>query len=120
MNDDILREDIMEMNRRKKVIENYNRGNKEREDEARRVKAIYQANKSNPALLDVLEKARRFVDYHNQIARDGVGMRQNGVDSNGNRINEEYRLSSEERCSELDQAKGIEQLISYIDQRINN
>ena len=116
----IPQEDIDEMNRRKQVIEAHNRKRKEREDEARRVKAIYQANKTNPALLDVLEKARRFVDYHNQIARDGVGMRQNGVDSNGNKINEEYRLSLEERCSELDQAKGIEQLISYIDQRINN
>ena len=87
----IPQEDIDEMNRRKQVIEAHNKKRKEREDEARRVKAIYQANKTNPALLDVLEKARRFVDYHNQIARDGVGMRQNGVDSNGNKINEEYR-----------------------------
>ena len=39
----IPQEDIDEMNRRKQVIEAHNRKRKEREDEARRVKAIYQA-----------------------------------------------------------------------------
>ena len=120
MNDETLREDIMEMNRRKEVIENYKRGNKERADEAKRIKAIYKQHKDNPALTDALEKARLFADYHLKIAKDGVGIKRNGVDSNGNTILEEYRLTPEERCGELDQAKGIEQLIAYVDQRINN
>lgn len=120
MKDETLREDVMEMNRRKKVIENYKRGNKERADEAERIKAVYKQHKDNPALLDALEKARLFADYHHKIAKDGVGMRQNGIDSKGNKVLEEYRLTPEERCGELDQAKGIEQLIAYIDQRINN
>jgi hypothetical protein len=91
---------------------------KERADAAAQLKVEYANVKESPALVDILVKARSFAAYHTKLAKDGIGARNMGVDDSGAPIIEDYHLSSEERLGELDQAKGIEQIISYIEQKI--
>lgn len=93
--------------------------NKERADAAAALKGSYQSLKTEPAMVDVLEKARAFAAYHLKLAKDGVGGKIVGYDDNNQPQVEDITLSSEQRISELDQCKGLEQLISYIEQKIN-
>lgn len=78
----------------------------------------YQKLKDEPAIADIIRFAKQMAAYHTKMAKDGVGAKNMGVDDSGAPIIEDYRLSSEERLSELDQAKGIEQIVSYIEQKL--
>ena len=91
---------------------------KERQDKADALKHVYASEKDSAAIADILEKARSFAAYHTKLAKDGVGAKNAGVDDSGAPIIEDVTLTSEQRMSELDQAKGIEQLLSYIEQKL--
>lgn len=91
---------------------------KERQEKAEQIKADYVANKDNPAVLDILEKARSFAAYHTKLAKDAVGVKNMGFDESGAPMVEDVVFTSEQRLAELDQAKGLEQLISYIEQKL--
>ena len=91
---------------------------KERQDKADELKHIYLTERDSPAIADILAKARSFAAYHTKLAKDGVGAKNVGLDDSGAPIIEDVILTSEQRMSELDQAKGIEQLISYVEQKL--
>lgn len=91
---------------------------KEREDKAVQTKAEYQKIKDEPALVDILEKAKSFAAYHAKLAEDGVGARRVGVDENNQDVLEEYYLDSHQVARELGGSSALRQLIIYIENKI--
>ena len=110
---------VDETTRRRAVKELHEKRAKERAEEIQALKAQYVQIKDSPALADIVAKAKQFAGYHLKLAKDGVGARKVGTDDKNQPIMEDYYLTQEQRVAELDQAKGIEQLISYIEQKIN-
>lgn len=119
MPDQVPNQEVDEQTRRRAVKELHEKKAKERAEEIQALKAHYAQVKDSPAIADIIEKARSFAGYHLKLAKDGVGARKVGVDDKGNAVLEDYYLTQEQRVAELDQAKGIEQLIAYIEQKIN-
>lgn len=113
------RQEVDEVTRRRAVKELHEKRDKERAEEIQALKAHYAQIKDSPALADIVVKAKSFADYHLKLAKDGVGARKVGVDGKGAAVLEDYYLTQEQRVAELDQAKGIEQIIGYIEQKIN-
>lgn len=96
---------------------------KQRQETAKREieqrKADYAAQRDNPALQDILSKAKSFRDYHTKLAIDGVGAKVTAVDPETQKQTvEEYKLSSEETMRELGSASGLTQLIVYIENQL--
>jgi len=104
--------------RRLLAKELHDKNTQERLRERDALRAHYTQIKDSPAFQDILSMAHKFVDFHIRLAKDGVGTRKIGVNNNGNPILEDYVLSHQERVAELDQVKGIEQLIAYIENKI--
>lgn len=92
----------------------------ERKNAEASLRAEYAKIKDSPAFQDILEKGRTFQAYHNKIARDAVGMKPAGKSDGGQEKYEEYTLTSEERLAHLDNAGGIEELIAYIERKVES
>jgi hypothetical protein len=97
----------------------HEKNQEERKRQIEQLKVEYSQIKDSPALADILKKAREFAAWHLKLAKDGVGSRVLGADDNGNPKIEEYYLTPEQRIAELDQCKGQEQLIAYIEGKLN-
>lgn len=91
---------------------------KERKEKLDQLKAEYAQIKDSLALEDILAKAKQFAGWHLKLAKDGVGSKVVGSNDSGQPVTEEYYLTQEQRISELDQAKGQEQLIAYIEAKL--
>lgn len=104
--------------KRKAAKELHERKSKERADEIAHRKHEYAVIKDSPALADIIEKGKQFANWHLKLAKDGVGAKNKGKDENGRDIIEDYYLTAEQRISELDQCKGIEQFVAYIEGNI--
>ena len=95
---------------------------KEKAEERKRLveqrRANYAKIKDEPALADIIAKGKEFAAYHLKLAKDGMGARVTGQDDRGNPIVEDYFLTSDQRIAELDQAKGIEQYVGYIENQL--
>lgn len=90
----------------------------ERTAVAKNTKAIYQAEKDNPLLEDILAKANGFIKYHVKIAQDGVGARKTGhLLTNNQPEVENYFLSNSEVAGEMKKAAGIQELVDYIERQ---
>lgn len=96
----------------------HERKQKERAEKSEEMKNLYHKIKDEPALADILAKGKSFAAYHMKLAKDGVGFKVRGQDENGKDIVEDYVLTSEQRIAELDQCKGLEQLVGYIEQKL--
>lgn len=96
--------------------------NARRAEERKRVedglKSAYAAIADDPAFKDILAKARQFAAYHTKVAKDRVGMRANGTNASGETKYEEYNLTEAERLANLDNAAGIEELLAYIERKL--
>lgn len=97
----------------------HEKAEEKRKAESEELKANYAKIKDEPALADILAKAKTFAAYHMKIAKDGMGSKQNGFTESGQPIIVDYRLTSEERIAHLDQASGQEQLIAYIENKLS-
>jgi hypothetical protein len=91
----------------------------ERLEKVETLKAAYVASKDDPALLDILEKAKAFKEWHNKLAIDGVGARKIGVDDSGADIIEDYYLTDSQIARELGGTSALQQLITYIENKLN-
>lgn len=95
---------------------------KERAEERKRLveqrHAEYAKIKDEPALADIISKGKEFAAYHLKLAKDGMGARVTGQDERGASVVEDYFLTSDQRIAELDQAKGIEQYVAYIEKQL--
>lgn len=91
----------------------------ERVKTAKNIKGIYQAEKDNPVLEDILNKANGFIKYHVKIAQDGVGARKTGhLLTNNQPEVENYFLSNSEIAGEMKKAAGIQELVDYIERQL--
>ncbi len=89
---------------------------KERADVISNTKALYQAERENPLLADILAKAKSLSAMHLQLAQDGVGFRNTGaLLQNGQPEQEVYYFTPDKRCSELDRSAGNLELVNYIE-----
>jgi len=105
-------------NRAQKAKALHEQRSKERADKIANTKAAYQAVKEHPAFVDLVEKAKIFVAYHQKIAQDGVGARPTGYKlEDGSQETETYYLTAEKRVNELERAAGIQQLIDYLERQ---
>jgi len=95
-------------------IKNHEDATKDREAAALELKRAYEQAATGIVLQDILAKMESFVSYFEKIAKDAVGAKVIGKDESRNDIVEEYRLTPEERLSNLDKASGIESLQAYI------
>lgn len=96
---------------------------KQKQEERKRnqeaLKSEYSSARDNPALLDILAKAKTFRDYHTKLAIDGVGAKIVGQDDDRHDIIEEYSLSDSEVHRELGGASALTQLIVYIENQLS-
>lgn len=89
---------------------------KERADAISNAKALYQAERENPLLADILAKAKNLSAMHLQLAQDGVGFRNTGaLLENGMPEQEVYYFTPDKRCSELDRSAGNLEIVNYIE-----
>lgn len=101
-----------------KAKELHEQKNRERADKIANTKAAYQSIKDHLAFLDLAEKAKSFVAYHQKIAQDGVGARPTGYKlEDGTQETETYYLMAEKRVNELERAAGIQELIDYFERQ---
>lgn len=112
MSDEVKQANMTRAQRAKKLHEVNTAQRKQAMDE---LKAIFRKEKDGPIVKHLLYKAREFASYHHKLAKDGVGAKVVGTDEGGQPVTETYYLTSEQRIAELDQAKGMEQLIGYIE-----
>lgn len=113
-----MAEEVDSRTKRQAVKELHERRAKERAEEASAVKAHYTQIKDSPAIADLLVFTQRMAAYHLKIAKDGVGAKLVGKNEDGQNVYEDYYLTQEQRVAELDQAKGIETIQSYLEQKI--
>ncbi|UOF80566.1 hypothetical protein [Caudoviricetes sp.] len=103
---------------KRKKIETHKQKSQERAKEVSDLRAAYKSLEKDPVIVDILTKAKTFASYHSKMAKDGIGARVTGRDAeSGKDIVETVYLTSEQRIAELDQAKGLEQLIAYIERQ---
>lgn len=97
----------------------HKRKSKERAENFAHLKAAYQANKDGLVIKDILEKARKFANYHTKLAQDGVGFRNTGAKlTDGSAEQEIYYFTNEKRVSELDKSAGLLELVDYIERQL--
>ena len=92
---------------------------KQRKTSAEQLKADYLSAKDEPAILDILEKAKQFAAYHNKLAEDGVGAKNMGSDSSGAPIIEDYYLTDSQVARELGGSSALKQLVAYIENKLS-
>lgn len=79
------------------------------------LKAHYLKEKDSPVLADILHKAKKFQEYHEKLARDGVGARKTGYKlEDGSDEVENYFLSDSEISGNMKKSAGIQELVDYI------
>lgn len=111
-------EQVDEATRRKAAAELHKQKTEERKRLMEQRKAEYAKIKDEPALADIIAKGKEFAAYHLKLAKDGMGARITGQDERGAPVVEDYFLTSDQRIAELDQAKGIEQYVAYIENQL--
>lgn len=83
------------------------------------LKALYMQEKDSPVIADILAKAKKFQEYHEKLARDGVGARKTGhklVD--GSDEIENYFLSDSEVAGNMKKSAGIQEMVDYINRML--
>lgn len=114
MEDEVKKADEVDARTRAQAVKQLNKERSEqRASRERELSAWYAEIRGSEALKDILAKGHQFAEYHTKLAIDGLGTRNMGEGKY-----EEYVLSPEERVSELDQAKGMKQLIAYIERKV--
>jgi hypothetical protein len=104
--------------RRKAAAQLHKQKAEERKRLVEQRKGEYAQIKDSPALADIISKGKEFAAYHLKLAKDGMGARITGQDENNQPVVEDYFLTSDQRIAELDQAKGIEQYVAYIENQL--
>lgn len=105
---------------RQKRIEAQREKQRQRTGEIKALNALYNQSKDDPVILDILKTARELGAYHRTIAEDGVANEATGrVDKDGIAEMQMLRLNDRQRMGHLDKAAGIQEMLNYIDRRVN-
>lgn len=114
----IPEEDLDPRTRAQVKKELHERKQKERQQQAADLKMQYVELAEHPALVDFLQKAHAFLNYHNKLAVDGVGARNMGLDEDNQPIIEDYYLTDSQVARELGAVSGLQQLITYVENKL--
>lgn len=89
---------------------------KERANQVIDLKVAYGQKDAQVVVADILEKAKKFISYHNKIAQDGVGARKTGFKTANDQDEvETVYLTNDQRAGHLDKSAGIQELVDYIE-----
>ncbi len=88
----------------------------ERANAERALKHEYSLISDTAAFLDLLNKIKGISDYHQKIAKDGVGFKQEP----GGESSSLVVLEPHERLRELDKSAGIDEISDYIERKLDS
>lgn len=91
----------------------------ERASAQQTIKAAYLSGNGEIILEDLQTKIKTWMSLNNKIAQDGVGNRPTGFKlTDGTPEIETIYLSPEQRASYLDQSKGQQAILDYIERQL--
>ena len=91
----------------------------ERKNDQQTVKTAYLSGKGDVILEDLQKKIKAWIALNNKVAQDGVGARATGYKlEDGSPEVENVYLTSEQRASYLDQSKGQQAILDYIERQM--
>lgn len=79
------------------------------------VDALYLKWSKEPVFEDFMKVINSFADYHRKISQDGIAYKRLSSD----RV-EEITLDPTQRVGHLDKAAGIQEILDYIDRRLQS
>lgn len=92
---------------------------KRRADKESALKSAYRAGDGEAIISDLMEKIAGFIAVNNKVAQDGVGARPTGYKlEDGTPEVENIYLTPEQRASYLDQSKGQQAVLDYIERKL--
>jgi len=90
-----------------------------RKNDIQFIKAAYLSGKGEFIIEDLQVKIKAWMSMNNKIAQDGVGNRPTGYKlQDGSPEVETIYLTPEQRASYLDQSKGMQAILDYIDRQV--
>lgn len=102
--------------RAQKAKEKYDEGAKKRANEQAMLKAAYLNGDGEIIVEDLFKKLRAWIGLNNKVAQDGVGNRPTGYKlRDGSAEIETIYLTAEQRASYLDQSKGQQAILDYLE-----
>jgi hypothetical protein len=77
---------------------------------------LYLQAKKDPVFQNIIKVTQSFIDYHNKLAQDGVGYKEN-INGQGAKLQETIELSDAQRVAHLNKAAAQQEILDYIDRR---
>lgn len=91
----------------------------ERKNEQQTAKTAYVSGNGDVILEDLQKKIKSWIQLNNKVAQDGVGARATGYKlEDGTQEVENIYLTPVQRASYLDQSKGMQAILDYIDRQM--
>jgi len=105
--------------RAQKAKAEHEKKSKERASDQQTIKSAYLSGNGEIILEDIQKKAKAWVALNNKVAQDGVGNRPTGYKlTDGSPEIETIYLTPVQRASYLDQSKGIQTILDYIERQL--
>jgi hypothetical protein len=114
-------EDVKNKNatRAQKAKAVHEKNSETRGNEQKYLKAAYLQGNGEVILEDLQKKIRAWIGLNNKVAQDGVGARPTGFKlTDGTPEIENVYLTPEQRASYLDQSKGQQAILDYIERQL--
>lgn len=107
------------MTRAQKAKAAHEEGATQRKNDQQTVKSAYLSGNGEIILEDLQAKLKAWIALNNKVAQDGVGARQTGFKlEDGSMEVENVYLTPEQRASYLDQSKGMQAILDYIERQL--
>lgn len=91
----------------------------ERKNDQQTVKTAYLSGNGEVILEDLVKKIKSWIQLNNKVAQDGVGARATGYKlEDGSPEVENIYLTPVQRASYLDQSKGQQAILDYIERQM--
>ena len=107
------------LTRAQKAKAQHEKKSAERKNDQQTIKTAYLSGKGDIILEDLVRKIKSWIALNNKVAQDGVGARATGYKlEDGSPEVENIYLTSEQRASYLDQSKGQQAILDYIERQM--
>ena len=104
--------------RAQKAKAEHDKKSNERKNDQQFVKAGYVSGNGEVILEDLQKKIKSWIQLNNKVAQDGVGARATGYKlEDGSPEVENIYLTPVQRASYLDQSKGMQAILDYIERQ---
>lgn len=107
------------LTRAQKAKAEHEKKSDERKSAAQTIKTAYLSGDGERILEDLQKKIKTWMALNNKVAQDGVGARATGYKlEDGSPEVENIYLTPEQRASYLDQSKGQQAILDYIERQL--